>query len=58
MLHFAQHLAVINASWSKIAARHCLLLIALRALADMVTVTMCVATLRAGADALVKEISD
>lgn len=58
MLHFAYHMVVINASRSKIAAHDGLLLIASGALTDMVTVMVCVATLRAGADALVKEISD
>lgn len=57
MLHFAYHLVVINASWSRIAAHDSLLLIAPGVLVDMVTVMVCVATLWAWADALVNEIS-
>lgn len=58
MLHFAERLVVINASRSKMTALDRLFLIAPGALADMVTVIVCVATLLAWADALVKEISD
>lgn len=54
MLHFAYHLVVINASWSTIAARDGLFLIATGALADMVTVMVCVAALWAWADARCK----